>query len=179
MTNLKDILSTVAAIIVFLIGTYTQYTDSLPAGASFNWKAYLVYLAIAVGLYLQGKNANGTTKTAAQVTAQADPGKPAVQAAFPMKVVAKVLVIVLLLPALVGVSGCAGTTAPIIIGEVCTIGNEICGVEGTICAIQQSLTPRAGVKITGADSAAFQARQKFWTDSLYVLAGELQKATKR
>ena len=179
MTNLKDILSTIAAVVVFLVGTYTQYVDSLPAGASFNWKAYLMFLAIALGLYLQGKSANGKTKTAAQVEAQKDPGTPTVKAAFPTAI--KVLVVILLLPVLIGVSGCAGTTGDAIFSSACTIANQICMVQSKLCAI----VPYGGLSMKAtdpgkraADSLGVIAQQKYWMDSLNVLSKQLQSVTK-
>jgi len=181
VTNLKDILSTVGAIVTLLIGTYTSYVDSLPAGASFNWKSFLVYLVIAIGLYLNGKNANGTTKTVAQLVSQADPGKPTISPAFPVAAAktpaippaAKVLVLILLLPALMGLSGC-GVAAPVIISDVCTVASEICNVQSMLC----TLTPKIANARTAADSTALAAQQKYWTDSLNVLAKQLQIATK-
>ena len=164
--------------IVFLVGTYSQYVDSLPAGASFNWKAYLMFLAIALGLYLQGKNSNGTTKTAAQVVAQADPGKPEIKASFP---VAKVLIVILLLPVLIGVTGCAGTTGDAIFSSACTIANQICMVQSKLCAI----VPYGGLSMRSvdpgkraADSLGVIAQQKYWMDSLNVLSKQLQSVTK-
>jgi len=177
VTNLKDILSMIAAVVVFLIGTYTQYVDSLPAGASFNWKAYLIYVAIALGLYLQGKNANGTTKSVAQIQAQADPEKTTMKASFP---VAKILVVILLLPVLVGVGGC-GMTGQAIASSACTIANQICMVQQNLCAV----LPYGGMKAQSsdpakryADSVSFVAQQKYWMDSLNVLSKQLQSVTK-
>lgn len=68
MSNIKDTLTTVFAVLTVIGGAVKAYLDS--TAGDINWFQLLLSVALAVGLYLAGKNADGSTKTPQQIAKQ-------------------------------------------------------------------------------------------------------------
>ncbi len=83
----------------------------------------------------------------------------------------KMIAVVLLIPVVMSLSACS--TAIPIGATACSIGDQVCYWQGQLC----QLMPHTQFK-SSQDSAAFVAKQKYITDTLYVLAGQLRAVTK-
>ena len=68
-SNLKDIVTTIAGI-VQAVAVAVQQAIAAANGAPINWTLVILSAAIAVASYFNGKNADGSAKTAKQVDAQ-------------------------------------------------------------------------------------------------------------
>ena len=69
MANLKDILTTVIGLIQ-LVGNIVIQAINTANGGTINWVSVGISVLVAIVLYFQGKNPNGSTKSAAQVADQ-------------------------------------------------------------------------------------------------------------
>ena len=69
MANLKDILTTVIGLIQ-LVGNIVIQAINTANGGTINWVSVGISVLVAVVLYFQGKNPNGSTKSDAQVAEQ-------------------------------------------------------------------------------------------------------------
>jgi hypothetical protein len=69
MANLKDILTTVIGL-VQLVGNIVIQAINTANGGTINWLSVGISVLIAVVLYFQGKNPNGSTKSDSQVAEQ-------------------------------------------------------------------------------------------------------------
>jgi uncharacterized membrane protein YjjP (DUF1212 family) len=75
-SNLKDTITTIAAIVTAIAGAINTYLQS--THGDINWFQLVITVTLAVGLVLTGKTPAGTTKTPEQVVAGNDE-KPVVK----------------------------------------------------------------------------------------------------
>lgn len=66
MNNIKDLLTTIFAIIAVIAGAVNAYLQSLGTGAIDYFQLALAII-VALVAYLTGKNANGTAKKPSQI----------------------------------------------------------------------------------------------------------------
>jgi hypothetical protein len=66
MKNIKDILTTIFAIVSIVAGAVNAYLQSIGTG-EIDWFQLGIAIIVALVAYLTGKNPNGTTKTFSQI----------------------------------------------------------------------------------------------------------------
>lgn len=80
MTNLKDTITTIFAVLMVIGGAVNAYLQA-NAGQAINWYQIVVAVAVAVVAYFTGKNPNGTTKQLDPKTGQQSTAPAAVATA--------------------------------------------------------------------------------------------------
>ena len=69
MSNIKDLLTTIFAIVAIVAGAINGYLQSIGTG-EIDWFQFTMAIIVALVAWLTGKNANGTSKSANQLTIQ-------------------------------------------------------------------------------------------------------------
>ena len=75
MTNLKDTITTIFAILMVIAGAVNAFLQANTGTDTINWYQLAVAIIVAVVAYFTGKNPNGSTKVIDPATGQqnADP----------------------------------------------------------------------------------------------------------
>lgn len=62
MTNIKDTLTNIAAVVILVFTAIQEYMATIPVDGTIDWFKVIAAIVVAVVAWFTGKNANGTKK---------------------------------------------------------------------------------------------------------------------